>query len=43
MKSKIEDLNFTVDKAITIQFLNSYNSFFAQFLDILSDDIREKE
>lgn len=37
IKSKIEDLN------ITIQVFNSLNSFFVQFLNILSHEIREKK
>lgn len=31
VKSEIEDLDITMDEAITIQVLNSFDSFFAQF------------
>ena len=43
IKSKIEDLAITIDKAITIQVLNSLDSSFTQFLSILSYKAREKE
>ncbi len=43
VKSKIKDLEITMDEAITIQVLNSLNSFFTQFLGILSHDAREKD
>lgn len=43
IKSEIKDLEIIIDKAITIQDLNSFDSFFVQFLDILSYKIREKE
>ncbi len=36
VKSEIENLEITMDEAITIQVLNSLNSSFAQFLGILS-------
>lgn len=42
VKSKIEDLKITMDKAITIQVFNSLDSFFAQVLDIPSHKAREK-
>ena len=41
--SEIEDLEITMDEAITIQVLNSVNSFLAQFYGILSHEAREKE
>ena len=43
VKSEIKDLEITIDEAITIQDLNSLNSFFMQFLYILSHEAREKE
>ena len=43
VKLEIEDLEITIDKAITIQVLNSLNSFFAQLLGILSHEAREKD
>ena len=43
VKSEIEDLEITIDEAITIQVLNSLDSSFAQFLGILSHEAREKE
>lgn len=42
MNCEIEDLKITIDWAITIQVLNVPNSFFAQFLGILSNEDREK-
>ena len=42
VKSEIEDLEITMDKAITIQVLNLLNSSFTQFFSILSHNIREK-
>ena len=36
IKSKIEDLQITIEEAITIHVLNSLDSSFAQFLGILS-------
>ncbi len=36
VKFEIEDLEITMDEAITIQVLNSLNSSFTQFLGILS-------
>lgn len=43
VKLEIEDLEITIDKAITIQVLNSLDSFFMQFFNILSYETREKE
>lgn len=43
VKSEIEDLEITMDEAITIQVLNSLDSSFAQFLGILSHEAREKD
>ena len=43
VKSEIEDLEITIDEAITIQVLNSLDSSFAQFLGILGHKAREKE
>ncbi len=43
IKSEIEDVKITMDKAITIKVLNSLNTFFSQFLDILSHEARDKE
>ena len=43
VKSEIEDLEITMDEAITIQVLNSLDSSFARFLDILSHKAREKK
>ena len=43
VKLEIEDLEITMDEAITIQVLNSLDSSFAQFLDILSHEAREKD
>ena len=43
VKSEIEDLDITMDEAITIQVLNSLDSSFAQFLGILSHEAREKD
>ncbi len=43
VKSEIEDLKITMDEIITIQVPNSFDSFFAQFLDILSHEAREKK
>lgn len=42
IKSEIEDLGITMDEAITIQVLNSFDSSFTQFLDILSHEARGK-
>ena len=42
VKSEIEDLQITMDEAIIIQVLNSLNSSFTPFLDILSHETREK-
>ena len=39
----IEDLEITIDEAITIQVLNSLDFSFAKFLGILSHEAREKE
>ncbi len=43
VKSEIEDLEITIDEAITIQVLNFLDSSFAQLLGILSHEAREKE
>lgn len=43
IKSKIEVLDITMDKAITIQVFNYLDLFFAQFFSILSYEAREKE
>lgn len=43
IKSEIENLNITIDKAITIWDLNSLNLFFVQFVCILSYKTKEKE
>ena len=43
VRSEIEDLEITMDEAITIQVLNSLDSSFEQFLGILSHEAREKE
>ena len=43
VKSEIEDLEITMDEAITIQVLNCLDSSFAQFFGILSHEAREKE
>ena len=43
VKFEIEDLETTMDEAITIQVLNSLDFFFAQFLGILSQEARKKE
>ncbi len=43
VKSKIEDLEITMDETITIQVLNRFDSSFAQFLGIFSPKAREKE
>ena len=43
VRSEIEDLEITMDEAITIQVLNSLDSSFAQFLGILSHEARKKE
>ncbi len=43
VRSKIEDLEITMDEAITIQVLNPFDFSFAQFLDILSHEAGEKE
>ena len=43
VKSEIEDLKIPMDKAITIQVLNSLDSSFTQFLGILSHEAREKD
>ena len=40
---EFEDPEITMNKAITIQVLNSLDSSFAQFLGILSHEAREKE
>lgn len=42
IKSKIEDLQITMDEAITIQVLSSLDYFFTQFLGILSRKARKK-
>ena len=42
VKSEIKDLEITIVEAITIQVLNLLNSFFIQFLGILSHTTREK-
>ncbi len=42
-KSGIEDLEITMDEAITIQNLNSLNYFFAKFPGILSHEARQKD
>ena len=42
VKSEIEDLEITIDKAITIEVLNSLDLSFILFFGILSHDIREK-
>lgn len=42
IKSKIENLEITMDKAIIIQVLNLFNSSFIQILNILSYDTRKK-
>ena len=43
VKPEIEDLEITIDEAITIQVLYSFDSSFVQFLGILSYEVREKE
>ncbi len=43
MKSEIEDLEITMDEVITIRVPNSFDSFFTQFLGILSHEVREKK
>ncbi len=43
VRSEIEDLEITMDEAITIQVLNFLESFFTKFLGILSHKAREKE
>ncbi len=43
VKSDIEDLEITIDEAITIQVLNSFDSSFTKFLGILSHETREKD
>ena len=43
VKSEIEDLEITMDDAITIQVLKSLDSSFTQFLGILSHEAREKD
>ncbi len=43
VRSEIEDLEITMDEAVTIQVLNSLDFFFAKFLGILSNEAREKE
>lgn len=43
VKSKIEHLEITINKAITISILNSLDSFFAWFLCILSHKARKKK
>ena len=42
VKSEIENLEITMNEAITIQVLNSLDSSFAKFLGILSHETREK-
>ena len=42
VKTEIEDLEITMDEAITMQVLNSLDSSFARFLGILSHKAREK-
>lgn len=42
IKSAIKDLQITIDEAITIQVLNSLNSFFTQFLGILCYKAKKK-
>ena len=42
VKSKIEDLQITVGKSITIQVLNFLDSFFAQFFGFFSQKAKEK-
>lgn len=43
IKLEIKYLEITIDKTITIQVLNFFNLFFAQFLGILSYKAKEKE
>lgn len=43
VKLEIENLQITIDQAITIQVFNSLNFFFVQFLDSLSYKTREKD
>ncbi len=43
VKSEIENLEITIDEAITIQVTNFLDFFFAQFFDILSHKAREKK
>ncbi len=43
VNSEIEALEITIDQVITIQVLNSLNSFSAGLLSILSHKAREKE
>lgn len=43
VKLEIEDLKITIDKAITIQVLNSLDSSFTQYLGILNHEAREIE
>lgn len=42
IRSEIEDLEITIDEAITVQILNSLDLFFIQFFAILSHKAREK-
>lgn len=42
VESKIEDLRISMYETITIQVLNSFDSFFTQFVSILSHEAREK-
>lgn len=43
IKSEIKDLGITMNEAITIQVFNFLDSFFAQFLGILSHEARKKD
>lgn len=43
VNSEIKALDIAIDKAIIIQVLNSVNSYFAQFVGILSHEVREKK
>ncbi len=43
VRSEIENLEITMNEAVTIQVLNSFNSSFAQFLGILSHEAGETE
>lgn len=43
VKTKIENLKITMNKAIIIQVFNFLDSFFVQFLDILSYKSRKKD